>query len=157
MRRNMPAVIELELWSQPSSNLPRDIGKELIGPRCTNDLDLPAGVVLGLSEVPDEIDAENLVASIAAGELSQKEFDEFCDHHCLEANVRSKDSAAKFLEFAYGRPLAWVHLPDSLFGIEMGDRINAWARSNGYCLVEPDSAFCILEGARLEHLWSQDA
>lgn len=153
----MPATIELELWSQPSSNLPREVGKELIGPRCTHDLGLPAGVVLGLSEVPDEIDAENLVASIAAGELSQKEFDEFCEHHRLEANVRSKDSAAKFLEFSYGRPLAWVHLPDSLYGVEMGDRIHAWARSNGYCLVEPRAAFCFLEGARLKHQCSQNA
>ena len=92
-------VIELELWSHPSSNLPPEIGKLVIGPQCVNDLKLPEGVVLGLSEIPDPIHSNNLGTAFAAGELSQEEFDKFCSQNGLEANVGSIDSAAKFLEY----------------------------------------------------------
>ena len=149
-------VIELELWSRPSFNLPMDIGKQAIAPRCINDLKLPEGVVLGLSEIPDPAHSTSLGMSLADGELSRQEFDEFCAKNGLAANVSSIDSAAKFLEFAYGRGLAWVHLPATEEGIAMGQRINAWAHSEGYCLVEPYS-HCFLKEASLEHLLPPDA
>lgn len=150
-------VIELELWSRPSSSLPPEIGKLVVGPRCSGDLGLPAGVVLGLSEIPDPIDSQNLDTSLAAGELSRKEFDEFCVQYGLEANVGAVDSAAKFLEYSYGRPLAWVHLTASTDGVEMGQRINTWAHSEGYCLVEPHGIFCLLKGASLEQLLGRES
>jgi len=152
----MLSVIELELWSGPSSSLPPEVGKLVVGPRCSRDLNLPAGVVLGLSEIPDPIDSQNLDMSLAAGELSRKKFDEFCKQNGLEANVGAVDSAAKFLEYSYGRPLAWVHLAASTDGVEMGQRINAWAHSEGYCLVEPHGIFCFLKGASLEQLLPRD-
>jgi hypothetical protein len=157
MPLKMLPVIELELWSRPSSSLSPEIGKLVVGPRCSSDLSLPAGVVLGLSEVPDPIDSQNLDTSLAAGELSRKEFDEFCEQNGLEANVGAVDSAAKFLEYVYGRPLAWVHLAASNDGVEMGQRINTWAHSEGYCLVEPHGIFCFLKGASLEQLLRRDA
>ncbi len=149
-------VIELELWSRPSSNLPPEIGKLVIGPRCTSDLKLPEGVVLGLSEIPDPAHSTSLGMTLAEGELSRQEFDEFCARNGFEANVSSINSAARFLEYAYGRGLAWVHLPATEEGIAMGQRINAWAHSEGYCLVEPYS-HCFLKGASLEHLLPPDA
>jgi len=149
-------VIELEIWSRPSANLPREIGKLEIGPRCTDELKLPEGVVLGLSEIPDPTDARRLDMTLAAGELSWKEFDEFCGQNGLEASVGSVDSAARFLEYAYGRGVAWVHLPATEEGIAMGQRINAWAHSEGYCLVEPHS-HCFLKGASLDWLLPPDA
>ena len=149
-------VIELELWSRPSFILPMDIGKQEIAPRCINDLKLPEGVVLGLSEIPDPIDSKNLGTALASGELSRQEFDGFCARNGLEGEVSSIDSAAKFLEYVYGRGLAWVHLTASDEGVAMGQRINAWAHSEGYCLVEPYS-YCFLKEASLEHLLPPDA
>ena len=134
-----------------------DIGKQVIAPRCISELELPEGVVLGLSEIPDPVHATNLGMSLAYGELSRQEFDEFCARNELVANVSSIDSVAKFLEFAYGRGLAWVHLPATEEGIAMGDRINSWAHSEGYCLVEPYYLQCFLEGACLEYLLPPDA
>jgi len=150
----MPPVIELELWSRPSSNLPPEIGKVVVAPRCSGDLNLPEGVVLGLSEIPDSTDSQNLGAALAGGELQLEEFNVFCAQNGLQANVSAADSAAKYLEYSYGRAIAWVHLPASADGIEIGQRINAWAHSEGYCLVEPFASFCILKGACLEHLLS---
>ncbi len=157
MPLKMSAVIELELWSRPSFSLPPEIGKLVVAPRCSSDLSLPAGVVLGLSDIPDPADSQNLDTSLAAGELSRKEFDGFCEQNGLEANVAAVASAAKFLEYSYGRPLAWVHLAASTDGVEMGKDINAWAHSEGYCLVEPHEIFCFLNGASLEQLLPRDA
>ncbi len=157
MHLKMSPVIELELWSRPSSSLPPEIGKLVVAARCSSALSLPAGVVLGLSEIPDPIDSQNLDTLLAAGELLRKEFDEFCKQNGLEANVGAVDSAAKFLEYSYGRPLAWVHLSASTGGVEMGQRVNAWAHSEGYCLVEPHGIFCFLKGASLEQLLLRDA
>lgn len=149
-------VIELEIWSRPSFNLPQEIGKQAIGPRCTDELKLPEGVVLGLSEIPDPVHALNLGMSLAAGEVSRQAFDEFCSQNGLEKNVSSIASAAKFLEYTYGRGLAWVHLPATAEGVSLGQRINAWAHSEGYCLVEPYS-HCFLNGVSLEHLLPPNA
>lgn len=152
MSLKMPAMIELELWSRPTTSLPPEIGKLVIGPQCSRELGLPEGVVLGLSDIPDPIDSQNLETSIAGGELSWMAFSEFCVKNGLDENVGTADSAAKFLDFSYGRPLAWVHLVESTDGFEMGQRINEWAHSEGYCLVEPHGIFCLLKGSRLEHL-----
>jgi len=152
-----PPVIELELWSRPSSNLPPEIGKDVVAPRCSSDLNLPEGVVLGLSEIPAPIDSQNLTACLATGELSRDDFHEFCVQNGLEANVCAINSAAKFLEHSYGRVLAWVHLTESPDGVEIGQRINAWAHSKGYCLVEPFRNYCFLNGASLEHWQWRDA
>lgn len=152
MPLKMTSIIELELWSRPTTSLPPEIGKLVVGPRCRLELGLPEGVVLGLSNIPEPIDSQNLEKSIAGGELSWKEFSEFCVENGLDVNVGTAGSAAKFLDFAYGRPLAWVHLAESTDGYQMGQRINEWAHSEGYCLVEPHGIFCLLKGSSLEQL-----
>lgn len=156
MRPSRPLVIELEIWSQPGSELERDAGKE-IGPRCSSELCLPGGIVLGLSAIPDPIDAQNLRSYLAEGELSYAEFQEFCVNRGLPADVSVIDSAARFLAYSHGVPLAWVHLPASPEGLEFGCRVHLWARSHKYCLVEPSAEYCFIEGASLDQLLTSNA
>ena len=156
MRPSWPLVIELEIWSQPGLELEPDAGKE-IGPRCCSELRLPEGIVLGLSAIPDPIDAQNLRSYLVGGELSYPEFQEFCVNRGLPADVSAIDSAARFLAYSYGVPLAWVHLPASSEGLEFGCRILLWARSHKYCLVEPSAEYCFIEESSLDHLLTSDA
>jgi len=157
MRHSLPSVIELELWSRPGSCLPPEIGKLEIAPLCSRELALREGIVLGLSEIPDPAHSQSLAVSLACGELSRRAFAGYCVENGLAADVQSMESAARFLEHSYGRALAWVHLEASSTGLEIGERINSWAHSQGYCLQEPCTGVCFLNGVSLHHLLPHDA
>ncbi|WP_265284926.1 hypothetical protein [Verminephrobacter aporrectodeae] len=72
---------------------------------------VPRDVFIGLSEIPSETHCEILNLNIQSGRLTEDSFKEFCLIHGLPDNLQSKESAAKFLEYMRGRPLAWIHLP----------------------------------------------
>ena len=157
MRHSLPRVIELELWSRPGSNLAPEAGKAVIAPQCRAELALCAEVVLGLSAIPHPIDSQNLAAAFGEGELTHEAFEGYCARNGLVADAHSPETAACFLEYEFGRPLAWVHLDASTRGIGIGRRINAWAHAQGFCLVEPAETSCILQSSSLSHLLPDDA
>ncbi len=150
----LPSVVELELWSSPgTADLPLD-GKA-IAERCRSENDLPEHVVLGLSFVPDETDVRNVLSSFEAGESSEESFISFCAAHALPADPKSASSAAMFLAYIEGQPLAWLHLPVGQEGLSMCQRLCAWASRERLvvCLPKPLSEPAPLQ--EVLHHWPQ--
>lgn len=104
-------VIELEAWSLPGGQLDLEYGKAVLAPEMW-EAGIAEDVFIGLSEVPDSIDCENLLWEIESGFTSEAEFQQFCKLRSLCCDVRDPLSASRFLEFLHGRSLAWVHVPD---------------------------------------------
>jgi hypothetical protein len=113
----MERVCEFEVWSKPGALLPTDYGKELQRELVANGelagLGIPDDVFIGLSNIPDKIDIYNLKIDIDAGHLSVNGFIDFCHEHGFEPRLDSALSACKYLEYSFGCPIAWVHIPES--------------------------------------------
>jgi hypothetical protein len=96
--------------------LPIDYGKdlrdELLLDGTFASLDIPDDVFIGLSNIPDEVDVHNLKMDIEEGVLTMEGFIIFCHEYGFEPNIESIFSANKYLEYIYGSPIAWVHIPD---------------------------------------------
>lgn len=137
----MKTVIEIEIWSSPGGLLPPDYGKRLQEDFWAEGI--PRDVVLGLNSIPDETDSENLRLSLEAGELAESDFRVFCEQNKFAPDVADCRSAAAFLEYSFGRPLAWVHIPDGEYG-SLLPNIRARAKALGLILVNPDQIACIL-------------
>ncbi|WP_265257062.1 hypothetical protein [Verminephrobacter aporrectodeae] len=106
----MKYVRELEAWSKPGHLLDPEYGKDILQQKLW-EKGVPKDVFLGLSEIPSIVDCENLELAIQSGRLTEDSFKKFCLSHELPDSLHSKESAAKFLEYMRGRPLAWIHLP----------------------------------------------
>lgn len=104
-----PLVDEFEVWSKPGKLLPSTYGKDLQSEMW--DAGVPEDVFLGLSAVADSSDSENLKTSFDRGELDTSEFLQFCAAQGLLPETDPEISAMLFLEFKFGRPLAWIHMP----------------------------------------------
>jgi len=70
-------VYELEAWSPPGLQLDPEFGKTVLAPEMW-EAGIPNDVFLGLSEIPDSVDCENLQRDIETGVTSLEHFDEFC-------------------------------------------------------------------------------
>lgn len=109
----MDRVLELEIWSAPGSSLGTEAGDE-VAARAAEALGLLPTVVLGLNFATSAVDAELLQQALAEGEPSATAFTAFCAEMGLRPSLQDPHSAALFLERAYGRALAWVHIPRGL-------------------------------------------
>ena len=112
----MLRVHEFEAWSMPGRVLPMDYGKNLV---CNYKLrgvlaklGIPDDIVIGLSNIPNEVDVGNLQMDIKNGLFTIENFFAFCREYGLESNVNSKISACKYNEYSYGIPVAWIHIPE---------------------------------------------
>lgn len=148
----MDRVVEIELWSTPRSTVIPVDGKE-VAAVCREGAGLPPKIVAGLNFVPDEIDVVNLRHSISEGDVSQSEFELFCLSRGLRADSTDNMSAAYFLAFSDGQPLAWLHLPENAEGYQMATAILGWAESNGYVLRLGQSC-PVLTASELVTLWT---
>ncbi|QHE86274.1 hypothetical protein [Hydrogenophaga sp. BPS33] len=106
----MRRVREFEIWSKRRELLPADFGKALAVRLWA--LGVPEHVVLGLNFIPDETDSLNLKSMIEDGELTLEEFVIFCKENSLVQNISSVVSAGLYLEYCFGRCLAWIHFPE---------------------------------------------
>ncbi|MDZ7920213.1 hypothetical protein [Rhodoferax sp.] len=126
--------MDLELWSAPlDAQVPFD-GK-LVAEECRALTGLPGDVVLGLNFIPDITDLANLEISVASGEVTTQAFQEFCAKHNLTINRSDPFSAARFIAYAFGQPLAWLHFPAGAEGLEMARQVFAWASSRGFIVI----------------------
>ncbi|WP_087496116.1 hypothetical protein [Curvibacter sp. AEP1-3] len=131
----MKRIVDLELWSRPlEAQMPFD-GK-LIAEECRASTSLPDDVVLGLSFLPDSTDISNLETSISRGEVTTQAFQEFCTEHNLRHDQNDPLSACRFLADAFGQPLAWLHFPADIEGLEMAQLMFAWASNRGFLLID---------------------
>lgn len=144
----MKQIFELEMWSRPNTCLPSGLGKDL---KQTLDsiLELDESIFLGLNFVPDKTDSENLLLALNNRELDLGDFHAFCKAWQLAPSTGNYESAARFLEFQYGRPLAWLHLPHDQRGLVALNKLLAWAVENGYTIQSPDLCYCLLPAANV--------
>lgn len=128
-------VWELEVWSRPGLQLDLEYGK------CELETDMwkvgvERDVFLGLSEVPSCIDSHNLRCDIESGALAICAFSTFCTSHGLIDSMENPLSAARFLEYSYGRSLAWVHIPCNAFASDVAVTINSVLVKRDLVLLE---------------------
>jgi hypothetical protein len=147
----MQRIVELELWSRPRTSIAPQDGKA-VAEACRNDTGLSQEVVLGLNFVPDKSDVENLQLALAAGEVTLHEFKRYCAKQQLEPAINSTSSAAAFLAYANGQPLAWCHFPAGPEGYPMARLTLQWAGSMNLLLVIAHGEQSLRE-AHLAELW----
>ncbi|MGP4846339.1 hypothetical protein ACTXGQ_19620 [Marinobacter sp. 1Y8] len=148
----MTSIVELEMWSSPGACLPAEFGKEF-KVNIDSALELDDSIFLGLSFVPEKIDSENLSLSFRLGELAVEDFEVFCRFRGFEPNLQNHESAARFLEFEYGRPVAWLHLPYNNRGIRILNKLMSWAVKNGFSIQNPDLCYCLLPASPVPAEW----
>ncbi|MBV1777397.1 hypothetical protein KSF73_16875 [Burkholderiaceae bacterium DAT-1] len=138
----MISVREMELWTSPgklyADSFPAEVGKSF-----STELPLASNIFIALNSVPDEIDSENLLIAFEEGELAVGDFKRFCMLAGFECDEYNHLSACRFLEFSYGRKVAWIHLPESTDSESELKLIAAWTREKGLALVDPDELYCI--------------
>jgi len=130
-------IRELEIWSQPGQLLPPEFAKETLQIEAWN-AGVPRDVFLGISEIPDPIDSENLKRAISQGKISESDFIGFCKKGGFTASADSNESAAKYLEYLNGRCLAWLHLPEDQSQNFLLAKIEALTAQWGYRIVDPE-------------------
>jgi hypothetical protein len=131
-------VFELEAWSPPGLQLDPEFGKTVLAPEMW-EAGIPSDVFLGLSEIPDSVDCENLQRDIETGVTSLEHFDEFCISRGLPNSTQYPLAAARFLEYLHGRSLAWVHIPDDDVAKSLAAKIDRLLSSKGFRLRDPNA------------------
>jgi hypothetical protein len=145
----MENIYELELWSRPGRNLNQDYGKEL--EHIINmDLSLEKNICKGLSYIPNIADVHNLKSAINACEINQEDFLEYCVNQKIHPDLLNETSAALYLEYLYGRALAWLHIPCNQMAKTHYFILVEWAKKNGFVIVEADKLFCINPNSPLD-------
>jgi hypothetical protein len=148
----MNRIVDLELWSVPlEAQIPFD-GK-LIAEECRVSTGLPDDVVLGLNFIPDATDITTLDISISRGEVTTQDFQKFCAEHNLAQDRNDPLSSGRFLAYAFGQPLAWLHFPAGAEGLEMARQMFAWASSRRFIVVAAQGEAPLSMG-QLEQYWN---
>lgn len=106
----MRKVHEYEAWSQPGHLLSDNYGKEVA--EYLYERGIPHDAFLGLYNVSDKTDVENMRLSMLEGEINKEDFILFCKAQGLIPDLVDMKSANKFMEYSFGRILGWVHIPD---------------------------------------------
>lgn len=138
----MRVVRELELWSEPGRMI-SDSSLAKLKLSFEGEFKL-VGVFLCLSSIPGQTDVDNLVIAFEEGELLRTKFRIFCEAAGLEEHELNKESACKYLEFEYGRKIAWLHIPEALSTSMYLCSIARWSRRNRLALVDPDDLCCLV-------------
>lgn len=135
--QTLKRIREFEAWSVPGQLLHPEYSKDDLQQELWNE-GVPKDVFLGVSEIPDPIDCENLELAIQSGGLTEESFSEFCSAHALPSSMQSAESAARFLEYKRGRCLAWIHLPEDAESTLLPIIIKMLAE-RGHIVIDPAS------------------
>lgn len=68
-----------------------------------------------ISQIVGNADVINLKMAIDAGEVSIRDFEEYCHGKNESFDLCNAELASEFLEVFYGKKIAWVHLCESEF------------------------------------------
>ncbi|WP_395017485.1 hypothetical protein [Dongia sp.] len=137
MATQMISVWELEAWSKPGHLLPQEYGKDIA--EQLHSAGIPPEAFLGLSAIPDQAHVINLRMALEAGEYSARDFASFCHEQQLEADTNAMESACKFLEFARGRALAWIHIPSGS-DPDLIKSIASHMRVRDHIIIDPETS-----------------
>lgn len=129
----MKVVQEFEVWSRPGMVFPQDYGKDL--QEEIWGLGVPRDVFLGVSNIPDETDVVRLRLALDRREVELSQFSSFCEQLGLDADLECQSSASRFMEFSFGRVLAWVHIPEGGDERHLLQQIKSAIESRGFVLV----------------------
>jgi len=151
-----PLIVELELWLPPQSDRAPLDGKGLAA-RCRHETGLSSDVVLGLSFVPNEQDVAEVKRAIEAGEIQAEAFQRFLKKRGLPSHTETERSAAEFLAFVRGQPLAWLHLPAESPGLAMAQALTEWARKNNLQVHDGARTYEQLADSQVYALWQRAA
>ena len=151
-----PLIVELELWLPAGSPLAPLEGKE-VAARCQRETGLAPDVVLGLNFASDEQDVHELERDLAGGAVRLEGFRGFCRLRGISTDALDARSAAEFLVFAKGQPLAWLHLPAESHGLAMAKSLTKWARENNMQLRDGGNTNDLLSEAQVYALWQSAA
>ena len=139
----MQEIIELEICSQPGENIDAESGKDL-ELLLISELGLNEDMVIGLSFFPEKAHVDNLLIAINEGELNVDAFSSYCRSHNLNTSIHDKRSAAYYLEYEYGRTLAWLHIPNNENSISILEKILLWCMQHKYNVQNGDDLYCLL-------------
>ena len=137
----MDTIYELSIYSRPTFLIDDD-GIERIYGKIDKDLSLPKDTISPEWVVSDDVDSQNLLASIQLGELSHSKFETFCKSNGLPAAVENKTSANRFLSYEYGQCMFWLYIPNSSDGEILFKNIYNWVVLNNYVIQEEHFLFC---------------
>ncbi|MBU6953626.1 hypothetical protein [Hahella sp. HN01] len=139
---DLQAIFELEIWSQPGGCCNATQGLE-IEKLLKKELPSSIDFIVGHDFSPNNIDVENLSISMQEKELKESNFKSFCIQRGLSPDLNDSESAARFLEYSYGRLLAWVHLPHDELGKEIFIKLVKWLSDKRYNLQGADANYCV--------------
>lgn len=145
MKKIIDIVYELELWSRPGQNLDQEFGTEELQETISRDLRLNKKAYIGLSYIPGEVYTKILEADIRERIIQPKGFLDYCNKYKLKPYQYDAVSAALYLEYFYGRGLAWLHLPCDQTGKSYLSILVDWAKKNGYAIVDTHHLFCVID------------
>ncbi|WP_133001232.1 hypothetical protein [Luteimonas arsenica] len=129
----MNRIVDLELWSLPRTAASPLDGK-YVAEECRVASGLPDDIVLGLNYVPSDTYVRNLASAFEDSASLAVQFSSFCQDRGLPTEKECPKSAAHFLAFWEGQPLAWLHFPSAPEGREMAIRVHEWAEKCGYAI-----------------------
>ncbi|MCQ4145399.1 hypothetical protein [Vogesella sp. AC12] len=97
-----------------------------------------------INQVVDDTDVINLKMAIDAGEITVRDFEEYCHSKGKIPDLDSAEMSSGFLEMFYGKKIAWVHLSDSeFFEYDFGVILNF---VNGFdcALIDQEVCACVV-------------
>lgn len=142
-RSVMERVLELEIWSYPEQYLPESYGR-VLGDQFIADTNLDDDVFIAINLIHDSTDVENLAIAIDNQELEISDFLIFCQNHHLAEDLQDCTSAFRFLEYSYGRLIAWLHIKENTEMQVIIRQIAYWTQKKGYALIDPDTISCLI-------------
>lgn len=138
----MQEIFELEIWSKPGSCIGDSEGLK-IEFLLKKQIPSESEFVIGHNFSSGGVDVDNLALSLKEGELKEADFKVFCAQRKLPLNLGDCNSAARFLEFNYGRLLAWINLPYNQSGKEVYLKIAKWILNTPYNLQGSHIPYCV--------------
>jgi hypothetical protein len=143
VNQKLKYILELELWASPCTELTNDDAYRFAD-IFYDKIDPDRSIYIPLSSAPSETDVKNLALDIAEHALCEKDFFSYCQQHKLEPSITNPISAQRFLDYSFGRRLAWLHIPDDMYCEGRVRRFIDWASGHNFSVVEPDHLYCLI-------------
>lgn len=137
----MRRVREYEIWSSPGCFT---VDPSVIATEVAKELGFSGEVITLHNQLPDQTDCENLSIGLVEHELSIDDLAEFCSAFGYPFDLNNSTVAYHFLNYSYGKSLAWIHLDEKDDHDAVRARICMTVRRKGLALVDPETLMCLI-------------